>query len=186
MASSSASHNQPDLNTTPDAQADVWSPSFLTCDHSITVNDTVVHNYMNAVAITMGLLTPRDERTLNAKSDMDLMRDAMALSAQATTVTSSMARRLYTRSGEAHILNNQALSLQRKVQRSIQKIRALREENRVLKEMVDAYARGVTPRVVALEGLEEQIREQLEKLQNDVQSESAAGPSNSSQDATME
>lgn len=182
MASSSASWNRPDLNTVPKAQPDIWQPTFLTQHQSIIVNDTVVHNPTNAMAVAAGLITPRDERMLNTRSDIDFLRDAMALSVRATMVTSSMARRLHTRGAEVGRLKDHILSLQRTIWQFVRTIRTLREENRVLKEMVDAYARGVTPRVMALEGLEGQIWDQLERLRRQVE----AGPSNPTQDATIE
>lgn len=155
---------------------------FPTQNQLITVNDTVVHNPTNATAVAAGLVTPRDERILNARSDMDLMGDAMALSVRATIVTSSMARRLHTKGVEVGRLNHHILSLQRTIRQSGRTIRTLREENRVLKDMVDAYARGVTPRVVALEGLEDQIRDQLESLRKRPE----AGPSDPTQNTTNE
>lgn len=147
-----------------------------------------MYNFANATAVAANLVTPRDERILSERSDMDVMRDSMALSVQTATVTSNMARRLHARTMEVQGLRDQVLNLQQLLTGSHRRMRILRAENRELKRLVDSYARGHEPRVVELEGLEDQIRGQLERLSDRVQREpSVTSPNPSpSQNATME
>ena len=187
MASSSASQNRPNLNMVP--QPEVWQPNFLNSrNQPITVDDSVIYNFANATAVAAKLITPRDERILSERSDMDVMRDSMALSAQAVSVTSNMARRFHARTMEVQGLRDQVLNLQQLLAGSHRRMRILRAENRELKRLVDSYARGLEPRVVELAGLEDQIRGQLERLLDRVEREpSVASPNPSpSQNATIE
>lgn len=186
MASSSSSPNHLDLNIVPETlpvpevQTNIWHPMFSTGNQPVMVNDTLMYNPTNAAAVGAGLITPRDEVLLSTRSDVDVMRDALALTVQATTVTANMTRRLHARSMEVRRLNDHIQRLQRTLYQSNRRMRSLRGENDELKRMVDSYATGLVPRVVQLEGFEDQIREQLERLQKQTE----AGPSNSSQDAT--
>lgn len=180
-SSSSAPQNRPDLNTTPATQPEVWHPRFLNVQNQpLTVDDSVIYNLANATAVAEGLITPRDERILGGRSDLDVIRDSMALSAQATTFTANMARRLHTRNVHMQSLCDQVTRLQGLLDGAYRRMRALRAENRELQRMVDSYSNRLTPRVEALERLTDQIIDR-ERVPGSPQRQPPADPSSSTQ-----
>jgi hypothetical protein len=64
MPTSASSINNIDLNVVPDAQHEVWHPTFIIENHHLTINDSVkLHNQIAAV-VTKGMLTPCDKGLL--------------------------------------------------------------------------------------------------------------------------
>ena len=85
MASSSSQNNF-DLNVVPDAQPEIWSPSFL----------------------------PQNEKLLANRTDAEAINDSMAFGIQDASSISNMARRLHVRGNEVQALKVQVLKLQQK------------------------------------------------------------------------
>ena len=85
MASSSSQNNF-DLNVVPDAQPEIWSPSFL----------------------------PQNEKLLANRTDAEAINDSMAFGIQDASSISNMARRLHVRGNEVQALKVQVLKLQQR------------------------------------------------------------------------
>ena len=85
MASSSSQNNF-DLNVVPDAQPEIWSPSFL----------------------------PQNEKLLANRTDAEAINDSMAFGIQDASSISNMARRLHVRGNEVQALKIQVLKLQQR------------------------------------------------------------------------
>ena len=85
MASSSSQNNF-DLNVVPDAQPEIWSPSFLS----------------------------QNEKLLANRTDAEAINDSMAFGIQDASSISNMARRLHVRGNEVQALKVQVLKLQQK------------------------------------------------------------------------
>ena len=85
MASSSSQNNF-DLNVVPDAQPEIWSPSFLS----------------------------QNEKLLASRTDAEAINDSMAFGIQDASSISNMARRLHVRGNEVQALKVQVLKLQQK------------------------------------------------------------------------
>ena len=85
MASSSSQNNF-DLNVVPDAQPEIWSPSFLS----------------------------QNEKLLANRTDAEVINDSMAFGIQDASSISNMARRLHVRGNEVQALKVQVLKLQQK------------------------------------------------------------------------
>ena len=85
MASSSSQNNF-DLNVVPDAQPEIWSPSFIS----------------------------QNEKLLANRTDAEVINDSMAFGIQDASSISNMARRLHVRGNEVQALKVQVLKLQQK------------------------------------------------------------------------
>ena len=85
MASSSSQNNF-DLNVVPDAQPEIWSPSFIL----------------------------QNEKLLANRTDAEVINDSMAFGIQDASSISNMARRLHVRGNEVQALKVQVLKLQQK------------------------------------------------------------------------
>jgi len=94
MASSSSQNNF-DLNVVLDAQSEIWRPSFLSQKSHLTTNDSMMLDDAIVISVAKGIITPRDEKLLAEKSDVEAIKDSMAFSIQGTTSVSNMARRLH-------------------------------------------------------------------------------------------
>jgi hypothetical protein len=139
MASSSSQNNF-DLNDVPDAQQEVWRPSFLSQKGHLTTNDSVMLDDAIATSVAKGIITPRDEKLLADRTDAQAINDSMAFSIQGTASVSNMARRLHVRGNEVQALRTQVLILQRLFIDSRRRNKDLQQENRELKKIVDSYA----------------------------------------------
>jgi hypothetical protein len=109
----SSSQNNFDLNVVPAAQQEIWRPSFLSEKGHLTTNDSVMLDDAIAASMVKGIITPRDEKLLANRSDVEAINDSIAFSMQGVTSVSNMARRLHIRGNEVQVLRTQFLILQR-------------------------------------------------------------------------
>ncbi len=75
MASSTSSQNNFDLNVVPNAQPEVWHPSFQSQNGPIMVNDSVMMSDITATAAVVGIINPRDEMLLVDRTDAQAIND---------------------------------------------------------------------------------------------------------------
>ncbi|CAL2231619.1 unnamed protein product [Prunus armeniaca] len=132
MASSSSPPKHLDLNVAPKTTRDakVWHPSFLSQNHHITVNDSVMMNDTTAVIVAMNFLTPMDEILLTVRSDEEAIDDSMAFSIHNAASVSNMTDRLRTRANKIQELNTENSSLQRMLHESQQEVENLNRKIR--------------------------------------------------------
>jgi hypothetical protein len=166
---SSSSQNNFDLNDVPDAQQEVWRPSFLSQKGHLTTNDSVMLDDEIATSVAKCIITPRNENLLADRTDAQAIKDSMVFSIQGTTSVSNMARRLHVRGNEVQALRTQVLILQRLFIDSRRRNKDLQQENRELKKIVDSYANDLGKRYTELEKNTDCLREQHESLLLDVQ-----------------
>jgi hypothetical protein len=107
MASSSTSHNNFDLNAVPDVQPEIWRPSFLSPRGHLMTKDSVMLDDVAATSVARGIITPRDEKLLADRSDVEAINHSMAFSIQGAASVSNMAQRLQVRGKEVQSLQNQ-------------------------------------------------------------------------------
>jgi hypothetical protein len=110
MASSSSQNNF-DLNDVPDAQQEVWRPSFLSQKGHLTTNDSVMLDDAIVTSVAKYIITPRDEKLLAEKTNAEAINDSMAFSIQGITSVSNMAQRLHVQGNEVQELRTQVLIL---------------------------------------------------------------------------
>jgi hypothetical protein len=165
----SSSENNFDLNVVPDAQSKIWHPSFLSQKGHLTTNDSMMLDDAIVTSVAKCIITPRDEKLLEEKTDAEAINDTMAFRIQGTTSVSNMARRLHVRGKEVQALRTQVLILQRLLIDSRRRNKDLQQENRELKKIVDSYANDLGKRYAELEKNTYRLREQHESLLLDVQ-----------------
>ena len=107
MASSTSSQNNFDLNVVPNAQPEVWHPSFQSQNGPITVNDSVMMSNITATAVAVGIINPRDEMLLADRTDAQAINDSLAFTIQCAAFVSNMGRRLHVRGREVRALSTQ-------------------------------------------------------------------------------
>jgi hypothetical protein len=168
MASSSSQNNF-DLNVVPNAQSEIWHPSFLSQKGHLTTNDSMMLDDAIVTSVAKCIITPRDEKLLAEKTDAEAINDSMSFSIQGTTTVSNMARRLHVRGNEVRALRTQVLILQRLLIDSRRRNKDLQQENKELKKIVDSYANDLGKRYTELEKNTDHLREQHESLLLDVQ-----------------
>jgi hypothetical protein len=110
---SSSSQNNFDLNVVPNAQSEIWRPSFLSQKGHLTTNNSMMLDDAIVTSVAKCIITPRDEKLLAEKSDVKAINDSMAFSIRGTTSVSNMARRVHVRGNEVQALRTQVLILQR-------------------------------------------------------------------------
>jgi hypothetical protein len=145
MASSSSQNNF-DLNVVPDAQSEIWHPSFLSQKGHLTTNDFMMLDDAIVTSVAKCIITPRDEKLLAERTDAEAINDSMRFSIQGTTTISNMARRLHVRGNEVRALRTQVLILQRLMIDSRRRNKDLQQENKELKKIVDSYANDLGKR----------------------------------------
>jgi len=160
----SSSQNNFDLNVVPAAQQEIWRPSFLSEKSHLTTNDSVMLDDAIAASVVKGIITPRDEKLLANRSDVEAINDSIAFSMQGVTSVSNMARRLHIRGNEVQALRTQVLILQRLLIDFRRWNKDLQQENRELKKIVDSYANDLGKRYTELEKNTDRLREQHESL----------------------
>jgi hypothetical protein len=168
MASSSSQNNF-DLNVVPDAQSEIWHPSYLSQKGHLTTNDSMMLDDAIVTSVAKCIITPRDEKLFAEKTDAEAINDSMAFSIQGTATVSNMARRLHVRGNEVRALRTQVLILQRLLIDSRRRNKDLQQENKELKKIVDSYANDLGERYTELEKNTDRLREQHESLLLDVQ-----------------
>jgi cell shape-determining protein MreC len=117
-----------------------------------------------AASVAKGIITPRDEKLLANRSDVEAINDSIAFSMQGVTSVSNMARRLHIRGNEVQALRTQVLILQRLLIDFRRWNKDLQQENRELKKIVDSYANDLGKRYTELEKNTDRLREQHESL----------------------
>lgn len=90
----SSSQNNFDLNVVPDAQLEIWRPSFLSQKGYLTTNDSVMLDDAIAASMAKGIINY-----------------SMAFSMQGATSVSNMARHLHIQGHEVQALRTQVLIL---------------------------------------------------------------------------
>jgi hypothetical protein len=169
MASSSASHNNFDLNDVPDIQPEIWRPSFLSPRGHLMTKDSVMLDDVAAASVARGIITPRDKKLLADRSDVEAINHSMAFSIQGAASILNMAQRLQVRGKEVQSLQNQVLVLQRLFKDLKRRNRVLQQENTELKNLVDSYANDLGKRYIELEQNINRLQEQHGNLLIEVQ-----------------
>jgi len=150
MASSSSQNNFY-LNVVPDAQSEIWCPSFLSQKGHLMTNDSVMLDDAIVASVAKGIITSRDEKLLANRSDAEAINDFITFSIQGAISVSNMARRLHVQGNEVQALRTQILILQRLFIDFRRRNRDLQQENRKLKKIVDSYANDLGKRYTELE-----------------------------------
>ncbi|CAL2229338.1 unnamed protein product [Prunus armeniaca] len=166
MASSSSHPNYFNLNYVPTTTCDskVWCPSFVSQNHHLTVNDSVMMNDATAVIVVRNFLIPMDEILLTGRSEKEAIDDSMASSIQSATSVSNMADRLRAIANEVQELTTKNSSLQRMLHESQQEVEKLKEENNALLKLVSSYSVDTLRRLDMLQVSNEKILGDHERL----------------------
>ena len=96
-------------------------------------------NGVIATAIAAGLCTPEDGKVLAARIDPQIINDSMALTIQCVAFVSNMRRCLHVRNHEVKALRSQVIILQRLLKENKKKVGEIKEENKMLKKLMDNY-----------------------------------------------
>ncbi|GFY80473.1 hypothetical protein Acr_01g0002820 [Actinidia rufa] len=107
----SSSQNNFDLNVVPDAQPEIWRPSFLSQKGPLMTNDSVMLDDAIVASVAKGIINPRDETLLANKIDAEVINDSMAFSIQSASSVLNTARRLHVQGNEVQPLTTQVLIL---------------------------------------------------------------------------
>jgi hypothetical protein len=91
---------------------DIWQPTFAFDNRPITIYDYVMLNDSIVMVVAKGLVTPRDQRLLVNRSDVDAINNSLVFSIQGAALVSNMAQCLSVRNEEMKILRNQVRVLQ--------------------------------------------------------------------------
>jgi hypothetical protein len=141
MASSS-SQNKPEtinLNDTPSVMPEVWRSYFLSPNGPVSVTDSVMLNGEIATAVAAGLCTLEDAKVLVERTDPQIINDSLALTIQCAATVSNMGCHFHVRNFEVKTLRSQVTILQRLLKESKKKVGEVKEENKMLKALVDSY-----------------------------------------------
>ncbi|CAL8992766.1 unnamed protein product [Prunus brigantina] len=94
MASSSSPPKHLNLNVAPKTTRDakIWRPSFVSQNHHLMVNDSVMMNDTTDVIVATNFLTPMDEILFTGRFDEEAIDDPMAFSIQSVASASNMTR----------------------------------------------------------------------------------------------
>ena len=128
------------LNVAPSVMPEVQRPYFLSPNGPVTVTDSVMLNGVTTTAVTTGLLIPEDGRILAERIDPQTINDSTVFTIQCIVFVSNMGRCLYVRNHEVRALRFKVTILQRLLKDNKKKIGELKEENKILKKLVDFYA----------------------------------------------
>jgi hypothetical protein len=121
-------------------------------------------NGVTTTAVTTGLLIPEDGRILAERIDPQTINDSMALTIQCVAFVSNMGRCLHVRNHEVRALRSQATILQRLLKDNKKKIGELKEENKILKKLVDSYTNDLVARSTEQSKTTTKLQKQYEKL----------------------
>jgi hypothetical protein len=161
---SSSSQNNLDLNAAPVVQPEIWRPLFLSQKGHLMTNDSVMLHDAVAASVAQGIITPRDEKLLADRTDVQAINDSLAFSIQGASSVTNMARCLQVRGNEIQALKAQILTLQRMYMGFRRRNRVLQQENKRLKKVVDSYAKDLGKRYADLEQNTNRLREQHRDL----------------------
>jgi hypothetical protein len=141
---SSSSQNNLDLNAAPVVQPEIWRPLFLSQKGHLMTNDSVMLHDAVAASVAQGIITPRDEKLLADRTDVQAINDSLAFSIQGASSVTNMARCLQVRGNEIQALKAQILTLQRMYMGFRRRNRVLQQENKRLKiRMRKTWERGM-------------------------------------------
>ena len=88
----------------------------------------------------------------------------MALTIQCVVSVSNMGRRLHVRNLEVRALRSQVTILQQLLKDNKKKVGELKEENKLLKKLVDSYANDLVARSIEQSKTTTELQKQYEKL----------------------
>jgi hypothetical protein len=80
MPASTSSLNNIDLNVVPDAQHEVWHPTFITRNRPLTINDSIMLHNQTTAAIAKEMLTLYDKGLLAHQSNAEVINDSLTFS----------------------------------------------------------------------------------------------------------
>jgi hypothetical protein len=80
MAASAFSMNNINLNVVPDAQYEVWHPTFITKNRPFTINDYIMLHDPTSAVVAKGMLTPCNKGLLAHRSNAEAINDYLAFS----------------------------------------------------------------------------------------------------------
>ena len=115
-------------------------------------------------AVAAGLLTPEDGRVLVGRTDPQTINDSMTLTIQCVVSVSNMGRRLHVRNLEVRALRSQVTILQQLLKDNKKKVGELKEENKLLKKLVDSYANDLVAQSIEQSKTTTKLQKQYEKL----------------------
>ena len=117
-----------------------------------------------ATAVVVGFLTPKDGRVLVERTDPQTINNSMAITIQCVASVSNMRRCLHVRNHEVRALRSQVTILQRLLKDNKKKVRELKEENKLLKKLVDSYANDLVAQSIEQSKTTTKLQKQYEKL----------------------
>ncbi|CAN6686224.1 unnamed protein product [Malus baccata var. baccata] len=132
------------------SQDNIWRPSFLSPNGSLTVENSVMKNDMTAAVVARNLFTPKDNRLLSKQSDELVVKDSLALSVQCAGSVSNMAQRLFARTRQVESLAAEMISLK-------QEIKRLKHKNKQLHRLTHDYTTNMKKKVDQLQESDGQI-----------------------------
>jgi predicted RNase H-like nuclease (RuvC/YqgF family) len=121
-------------------------------------------NGVTTTAVTTGLLIPEDGRILAERIDPQTINDSTALTIQCVAFVSNMGRCLHVRNHEVRALRSQVTILQRLLKDNKKKIGELKEENKILKKLVDSYTNDLVARSTEQSKTTTELQKQYERL----------------------
>ncbi|KAF5933806.1 hypothetical protein HYC85_029977 [Camellia sinensis] len=145
--------------------------SFLT----LSINESDLHEVpvMQAnerVPVTQAHAMPVNEGSsgIGNRNDFDAINHTMALSTQAMTAVSNMARRLQARVQENQQWRDEVCLLKQQVVNMCKEKKELKRKNAQLENAVQYYATVIMPRLTEIENRERHVTEAHEKLLREV------------------
>ncbi|KAM1986655.1 hypothetical protein ACFX15_034017 [Malus domestica] len=124
----------------PPSLDNIWRPSFISPTDPLTVRDSVMKNDMTAAVVARNLVTPKDNRLLDKRSDEVAVKDSLALSVQCAGSVCNMAQRLFARTRQVESLAAEVMSLK-------QEIRGIKHENKQLHRLTHNYATNMKRKI---------------------------------------
>ena len=154
--------------------------SFLT----LAINESDLHEVpvMQAnerVPVTQAHAMPVNEGSsgIGNRNDFDAINHTMALSTQAMTAVSNMARRLQARVQENQQWRDEVCLLKQQVVNMCKEKKELKRKNAQLENAVHYYATVIMPRLTEIENRERHVTEAHEKLLREVKKKKSVKPS---------
>ena len=166
MASSFSQNNHDviNLNAMPSVALEVWRPYFLSPNGPVMVTNSVMLSGTTATAVAAGIFTPEDGRVLVRRTDPQTINDSMALTIQHVAFVSNMGRRLHVKNHEVRVLRSQVTILQQLLKDNKKKVGELKEENKLLKKLVDFYTNDLVARSTKQSKTTIELQKQYKRL----------------------
>ena len=160
--------------------ASVVIMSFLT----LAFNESDLHEVpvMQAnerVPVTQAYAMPVNEGSsgIGNRNDFDAINNTMALSTQAMTAVSNMARRLQAKMQENQQWRDEVCLLKQQVVNMAKEKKELKRKNAQLENTVHYYATVIMPRLTESENRERHVKKAHEKLLREVKKKKSVEPS---------